>query len=57
MANPKVNIDLLPPLPLEGPEQDALIKAMVAEADANPRPAVPIEEAFGRIRENIVRHG
>ena len=34
----------------EGPELDALIKAKVAEADTDPRPYVPIEEAFNRIR-------
>ena len=49
--------DLLPPLPPEGPELDALIKAKVAEADADPRPYVPIDEAFKRIRANIVRNG
>lgn len=41
--------DLIP----KGPELDALIKAMVAEADADPRPSVPMEEAFRRIRANI----
>ena len=45
--------DLLPPLPPEGPELDALIKAMVAEADADTRPRVPMKEAFDRIRANI----
>jgi hypothetical protein len=34
----------------EGPELDALIRLKVAEADADPRPYVPIEEAFNRIR-------
>ena len=33
--------DLLPLLPPEGPELDVLIKAKVAEADADPRPYVP----------------
>ena len=45
--------DLLPLLPPEGPELDALIKAKVAEADADPRPSVPIKSAFKRIRANI----
>jgi len=37
----------------EGPELDALVRLKVAEADADPRPYVPIEEAFNRIRANI----
>ena len=49
--------DLLPPLPPEGPELDALIKAKVEEALADPRPGVPIMEAFRRIRANIARNG
>ncbi len=49
--------DLLPPLPPEGPELDALIKAKVAEALADPRPFVSIEEAFKRIRANIAENG
>jgi antitoxin ParD1/3/4 len=44
-------------LPPEGPELDTLIKAMVAEADADPRPPVPLKEAFERIRANIARNG
>lgn len=51
------DFDLLPPLPPEGPELDALIKAKVAEADADPRPYVPIKEAFKRIRTNIAGNG
>lgn len=51
------NFDLLPPIPPEGPELDALIKAMVAEADADPQPSVPIDEAFRRIRANIAGNG
>jgi hypothetical protein len=51
------DFDLLPPLPPEGPELDALIKAKVAEADADPRPYVPIDEAFKRIRANFARNG
>ena len=49
--------DLLPPLPPEGPELDALIKAKVEEALADSRPGVPIKEAFRRIRANIARNG
>lgn len=49
--------DLLPPLPPEGPELDALIKAKVAEALADPRPGVPMKEAFRRIRANIAGNG
>ena len=45
--------DLIP----EGPELDALIKAMVAEADADPRPFVPAKAAFKRIRANIAGSG
>lgn len=45
--------DLIP----EGPELDALIKAKVAEADADPRPSIPMEEAFRRIRANIAGNG
>jgi hypothetical protein len=48
---------LLPLLPPEGPELDALIKAKVAEADADPRPYVPIKKAFKRIRANIAGNG
>lgn len=42
--------DRLPPLPPEGPELDALIKAMVAEADADTRPRVPMEQVFADLR-------
>jgi hypothetical protein len=49
--------DLLPPLPPEGPELDALIREMVAEADADPRPSVPMAAAFARIRANIAKNG
>jgi hypothetical protein len=42
--------DLLPPLPPEGLELDALIKAMVAEADADTRPRVPMEQVFADLR-------
>ena len=45
--------DLLPPLPPEGPELDALIKAKVAEALADSRPCVPIEEAIARVHARI----
>ena len=38
--------DLIP----EGPELDALIKAMVAEADADPRPGIPHAEVFEGLR-------
>ena len=49
--------DLLPPLPPEGPELDALIKAAVEEALADPRPDIPMKEAFRQIRANIARNG
>ena len=49
--------DLLPALPPEGPELDALIKAKVEEALADPRPGVPMKEAFRRIRANIAGNG
>ena len=51
------DFDLLPLLPPEGPELDALIKAKVAEALADPRPGVPMKEAFRRIRANIAGNG
>ena len=38
--------DLIP----EGPELDALIKALVAEADADPRPGIPMAEVFEGLR-------
>ena len=38
--------DLIP----EGPELDSLIKAMVAEADADPRPGIPMAEVFEGLR-------
>ena len=43
--------DLLPPLPPEGPDLDALIKARVAEADANPAPGIPMTEVFEGLRK------
>lgn len=43
--------DLLPPLPPEGPELDALIRAAVAEADANPAPGIPMAEVFEGLRK------
>lgn len=42
---------LLPPLPPEGPELDALIRAKVAEADANPVPGIPMKEVFDGLRK------
>ena len=42
---------LLPPLPPEGPELDALIKARVSEADANPTPGIPMTEVFKGLRK------
>lgn len=51
------DFDLLPLLPPEGPELDGLIKAKVAEAEADPRPYVPMTKAFKRIRANIARNG
>lgn len=45
--------NLLSPLPPEGPELDALIKAKVDEALADPRPYVPIEEAIARVHTRI----
>ena len=42
--------DLLPPLPPEGPELDALIRAAVAKADANPAPGIPMAEVFEGLR-------
>lgn len=44
-------IELLPPLPPEGPELDALIKAAVAEADSNPAPGIPMAEVFEGLRK------
>ena len=38
--------DLIP----EGPELDALIRTMVAEADADPRPGIPHAEVFEGLR-------
>lgn len=43
--------DLIP----EGPELDALIKAMVAEADADPRPGVPMKEVFDGLRKRLAQ--
>jgi hypothetical protein len=37
----------------EGPELDALIKAKVEEALADPRPPVPLEEAIARVHARI----
>lgn len=51
--SPRDELDLIP----EGPELDALIKAKVAEALADPRPGVPMKEAFRRIRANIAGNG
>ncbi len=45
------DFDLLPPLPPEGPELDALIKSKVAEADANPAPGIPMAEVFDGLRK------
>jgi hypothetical protein len=45
--------DRLSPLPPEGPELDAPIKAKVDEALADPRPYVPIEEAIARVHARI----
>jgi hypothetical protein len=45
------DFDLLPPLPPEGPDLDALIKSMVAEADANPAPGIPMAEVFEGLRK------
>lgn len=50
-VGPKGAFDLLPPLPPEGPALDALIKLMVAEADADPRPPVPTKEVFVGLRK------
>ena len=47
------DFDFIPPLPPEGPELDALIKAKVAEALVDPRPSVPIEEAIARVHARI----
>ena len=44
--------DLLPPLPPEGAKLDALIKAMVAEADANPAPGIPTADVFDQLRQH-----
>ena len=43
---PNYEPDLIP----EGPELDALIKAMVAEADADPRSGIPHSEVFEGLR-------
>lgn len=45
------DFDLLPLLPPEGPELDALIKAKLAEADADPRLSVPMAEVFDGLRK------
>ena len=45
--------DLLPPLPPEGPELDALIKAKVEEALADPRPGIPMAEVFDGLRKRL----
>lgn len=45
----KLPIDGLDHIP-EGPELDALIKAMVAEADADLRPGIPMSEVFEGLR-------
>ena len=45
------DFDFLPPLPPEGPELDALIKAKVAEADANPAPGIPMTDVFHGLRK------
>lgn len=37
----------------EGPELEALIKAKVAQALADPRPPVPLEEAIARVHARI----
>lgn len=44
--------DLLSPLPPKGPELDMLIKAMVAEADDNPAPGIPMAAVFGQLRQH-----
>jgi hypothetical protein len=49
--------DLLPPLPPEGPELDALIKAAVAQADADPRPSVPMADVFEGLRQRHAMRG
>jgi hypothetical protein len=49
--------DFLPPLAPEGPELDALIKAKVAEADANPAPGIPMTAVFDGLRKHHVAHG
>lgn len=40
-----------PTLIPEGPELDSLIKAMVAEADTDPAPDIPMAEVFERLRK------
>ena len=45
-----VDFDLLPPLPPEGPELDAFIKAKVDEALADPRPSIPMSEVFDGLK-------
>lgn len=45
--------DLLLPLPPEGPELDALIKAKVEEALADPRPGIPMAEVFDGLRKRL----
>jgi hypothetical protein len=51
--------ELLQPLPSEGPELDALIRAKVGEADANSAPGIPMTEVFEGLRkrhaERVVR--
>lgn len=45
--------DLLPHLPPEGLELDALIKAKVAEADANAAPGIPMKDVFDGLRKRM----
>ena len=42
-------------LVVEGPEFDALIKSKVAEADADPRPSIPMKEVFEGLRKRHLK--
>jgi hypothetical protein len=52
-SKPALSIEeLLPPLPPEGPALDALIRAKVAEADANPAPGIAMADVFDALRQH-----
>ena len=52
-TKPALSVEaLLPSLPFEGPKLDALIRARVVEADANPAPGIPMAEVFEQLRRH-----